>query len=103
MLEKYSSNIKFIYEYFGEKNQIDKLKEEMYELIEEIDNYQLRGKKKENFIAEIADVQIMLDQIIEFYLTEKEREDLLNKVDFKVRRTLERIKDKLVAEMHNTE
>ena len=60
-----NDDIRTIAEHYGEENQIDKTIEEMSELTQALIKYKHCGGDlfKEKVIEEIADVEIMLDQI----------------------------------------
>ena len=75
-----------IADYFGKEKQLEKVKEELRELIKAIKNDDL-----ENIKEEIADVKIMLFQLCYLLkINDKEIEDIMN---FKVKRTLKRFPD----------
>lgn len=86
--------LKTIAEYYGFKAQAEKAIEEMAELIVEIkhhDNYT-------NMIEELADVKIMIDQLI--YLVRKDQENAEYfdyESNFKIERTLKRIEEEKVS------
>lgn len=73
----------FIAHRYGKEHQLEKCKEEINELIEAIDS-----KDEEAIIEEIADVEIMIDQVK--YLLCAERLVELYK-DYKIQRQLTRI------------
>ena len=80
-----------IIKYYGETNQKIKTVEELSELSVAI-THDLAGKEDpENIIEEIADVWVMMNQLIMIYgISEK----LINKIaDEKIQRTLERMKN----------
>lgn len=58
-----NENLKKIAVYYGLDNQIDKLVEEVCELIVAILHHQARGFDKSTITEEIADVEILLGQI----------------------------------------
>lgn len=75
-------------EKFGEKQIIVAI-EELSELQKELCK-SLRGKEnKENIIEEIADVLIMIDQIIMYY--DLNAEEIYKVVDYKITRTKDRL------------
>ena len=87
-----------IINHFGYRNQMKKLNEETYELLEAIDNYEdglsndnveelnmLRG----HIIEEMGDVLILLTEFIGKYDIEKPELDVI--MDYKINRTLQRI------------
>lgn len=53
-----SEEIQYIAYHYGKVHQLEKCKEELNELIEAIDS-----KDEESIIEEIADVEIMIDQV----------------------------------------
>lgn len=84
-------------EYFGYEAQSNQLVEECAELIQAVSKYRRAAVKSEdeklialsNFVEEIADVEIMLEQIK--YLLKIEDKDILALKQFKISRTKERI------------
>lgn len=84
-------------EYFGYEAQSNQLVEECAELIQAVSKYRRAAVKGEdeklialsNFVEEIADVEIMLEQIK--YLLKIEDKDILALKQFKISRTKERI------------
>lgn len=87
-----------IIEYFGVRNQMKKLNEECYELIEAIDNYEdlnllhdMEDKDvfRNHVVEEMGDVLIILTQFIAKYGIEKYELDTV--MDYKLDRTDERI------------
>lgn len=95
--------IKQIINHFGITNQLKKLNEECYELIEAIRNYEYQkeacenigcskihaDKEYEHIEEEIADVYVLLNQIKEYYDL-NEAQIIINEHD-KINRTIERI------------
>lgn len=82
-----------IREFFGLNKQLDKTKEELVELKNAIDSYKKdKTTGLNNYLEEIADVQIMLQQLIQ-ELTFDEYNMLYMIVEHKIERTLKRIKD----------
>jgi mazG nucleotide pyrophosphohydrolase domain len=78
-----NEDLKYIADHYGKEHQLEKCKEEINELIEAIDS-----KDEEAIIEEIADVEIMIDQVK--YLLCAERLVELYK-DYKIQRQLTRI------------
>lgn len=78
-----AENLK-IYHHYGEANQREKLKEELYELIEAVDD------NDEHMIEEIADVLNVIDQ---FVMAKHWAEDIYRIKFEKVERQKERIKN----------
>lgn len=74
-----------IFKHFGVKNQIKKLNEECYELCEAV----LLQDSKEHIEEEMADVLIILGQIVAFYNLDHSK--INTNVDYKIDRTLSRI------------
>ena len=78
-----SDELKYIANHYGKEHQLEKCKEELNELIEAIDS-----KDEESVKEEIADVEIMINQVK--YLMCAERLVELYK-DYKIQRQLTRI------------
>ncbi|MCP3679625.1 MAG: hypothetical protein GY782_04905 [Gammaproteobacteria bacterium] len=73
-------NLKYIFNHFGEKVQVQKLQEEIEEYLNSFDF--------DNEIEELADIYVVLTQLIKF----AEFGDLIkDKIDYKINRTIERI------------
>lgn len=88
MAQNYDKRIekcKVILDHYGFAAQQEKLVEECVELIKAA-----QGEDYENFIEELADVSIMLVQMI-MSLNEARQEQYTAMVDFKLSRTLQRI------------
>lgn len=88
------NNYKKIIEHYGVRNQLKKLSEEVYELQEAVIEEDLlcgvNGCNNKNITEEIADVFVILRQLVmQFDIAENDIEDM---ADYKVKRTLERIK-----------
>lgn len=90
--------LKIIANHFGFQAQAEKAIEEMAELMVEIKHIEKRSETSAydyvRFIEELADVKIMVDQLI--YLTEKDAEDYFNvgeAIESKIQRTLKRIRN----------
>lgn len=83
---------------FGVNNQLKKLNEECYELIEAIREFELLEDGLVNFetykhiVEEMADVLNLLQQFVFYY--EIEQKELDEQLQYKVKRTLERIDSK---------
>ena len=77
-----------IVECYGSDNQQDKAIEECSELIQAICKYKETLDHVENIVDEIADVEIMLNQLKIIFDCFGEVED---RIDFKINRQLERI------------
>nr|DAN81797.1 MAG TPA: nucleoside triphosphate pyrophosphohydrolase [Caudoviricetes sp.] len=78
-----NEDLKYIANHYGKEHQLEKCKEELNELIEAIDS-----KDEESVKEEIADVEIMINQVK--YLMCAERLVELYK-DYKIQRQLIRI------------
>lgn len=84
---KYFTNCKIIFDYYGEESQRKQFIRELAELIQAITK-----NDPENFIEELADVQVMIDQ---FIITNHERDLEVQRVMAeKVDRQLKCIKEK---------
>lgn len=97
-----------IIDHFGMKNQLKKFNEECYELIEAIREYEQEvyccdecchhegchafctEEVRRHIVEEVADVQVLLNQIKMFYIVREE--DLIEEMEEKIDRTLNRIK-----------
>lgn len=78
-----NEDLKYIADHYGKEHQLEKCKEELNELIEAIDS-----RDEESVKEEIADVEIMINQVK--YLMCAERLVELYK-DYKIARQLRRI------------
>ena len=87
MKEQTEQNIQKIADYYGLDNQLNKTIEECAELIQAL----VKLESRENTIEEIADVQIMLKQMLYLLDCEKEMEKVM---EYKINRQLERMKTK---------
>ncbi len=85
MKKQTEQNIQKIADYYGLDNQTDKTIEECAELIQAL----VKLESRENTIEEIADVQIMLKQMLYLLDCEKEMEKVM---EYKINRQLERKK-----------
>jgi hypothetical protein len=84
-----NEKIKQIYEHFGKENQIEKCREELRELNDELLLYLNYENNRGDVLQEIADVTIMLHQMkMAFRISDV---DLNETVHEKVDRTIERI------------
>jgi hypothetical protein len=84
-----NNKLRRIFEHYGEQNQLSKLKEELNELIDEINDIEKGIKEIGNidFLGELADVLVMCEQF-------RLRYNKVNSiVDYKINRQLGRIKD----------
>ena len=85
--------LSLIINHYGINNQQRKLNEEVFELQEAIIIKEGGGNfSKENIIEEIADVMVVLEQIKVHYRLDDE--DIKSAMEYKINRTLERMKDK---------
>ena len=83
--QEIEQNIQKIADYYGLDNQLNKTIEECAELIQAL----VKLESRENTIEEIADVQIMLKQMLYLLDCEKEVEKVM---EYKINRQLERMK-----------
>ena len=75
-----------IFNTYGKSHQVSKLLEEIGEFIETVIN-----EDKENMVQEMADCTVMLKQFQYYYgITD---EEIINNMQFKIKRQLERIKE----------
>ena len=75
-----------IFNTYGKSHQVSKLLEEVGEFIETVIN-----EDKENMVQEMADCFVMLKQFQYYYgITD---EEIINNMQFKIKRQLERIKE----------
>ena len=92
-----------IIEHFGVRNQMKKLNEECFEFLEAVDTYEdemishVVDKSGENMlrdhvVEEMGDILTILTQFIGKYDIKKEELDKI--MDYKLERTLDRIKSK---------
>ena len=84
------NRIEFIAQYYGQRNQELKTVEEIEELLYELYNNMIKGGVSENTPSEIADVVIMLYQLIYLYDIGEEVE---KEAEFKINRQIDRIKN----------
>lgn len=83
---KYHTGCKQIFKYYGKERQMLQLVQELAELIQAI----TKGDK-ENFIEEIADVQVMIDQ---FTIMHPDLDKEMRKIQLeKVKRQLKRMEE----------
>ena len=75
-----------IIEHYGINNQLKKLSEEVYELQESI----LEQHNTEHVLEEYADVEVILEQIKQYFKLDDEKIELIK--DYKVARQLYRIR-----------
>lgn len=81
-----NDNLLTIFNTYGKSHQVSKLLEEVGEFIETVIN-----EDKENMVQEIADCTVMLKQFQYYYgITD---EEIINNMQFKIKRQLERIKE----------
>lgn len=88
-----NDELKYIADHYGKEHQLEKCKEELNELIEAIDS-----RDEESVKEEIADVEIMINQVK--YLMCAERLVELYK-DYKIQRQLRRIAEEQSNECDN--
>lgn len=77
---------KIILGHYGAKNQLLKTCEECGELISAIMKHVTEGGSAENIISEIADVYIMIQQLILIYGAEKVSPEIERKLQRQVKR-----------------
>lgn len=81
-----NDNLLTIFNTYGKSHQVSKLLEEVGEFIETVIN-----EDKENMVQEMADCMVMLKQFQYYYgITD---EEIINNMQFKIKRQLERIKE----------
>lgn len=85
------NNIKRICLHYGASAQKVKAREELFELEIAIFNENLELDSREHVIEEMSDVYVMLEQLKLIYKVTDE--ELMDIIDFKIRRQLERIKN----------
>lgn len=79
-----------IVEHFGKENQEEKLLEELEELKEELKINIKQDTITENTISEMADVHILIAQLLLKY---DKQEEYNEAVEYKLKRTIKRIKE----------
>lgn len=90
-MQDIEKNIKRIADYYKVKHQEQKLVEELGELLVEISKNMMTNKVTENTASEIADVIILLTQIVYLYDIEQEVYDKFSyKIDREIKRILRR-------------
>ena len=90
--EMMEEKLKTIAEYYGLESQLRQLAEECSELAVEANHSARRGSVTVRLIEEIADVEIMIDQIR--YLAGIQESDVLETRYYKIERQLKRMKQK---------
>ena len=81
-----NDNLLTIFNTYGKSHQVSKLLEEVGEFIETVIN-----GNKENMVQEMADCMVMLKQFQYYYgITD---EEIINNMQFKIKRQLERIEN----------
>lgn len=83
-----TENCQTIANYYGKNSQILIAIEEMSELAKELCKYKRNFERRKEIIEEIADCQIMLEQLIELFGIKREVSDM---IDYKLERQLMRI------------
>lgn len=92
MTNENSEKIKIIANHSTEARQIAKTLEELSELQQVLAKYLACGTSKDykkNLVEELADVVVMLNQVI--YLENVDNDDILETIDKKIKRQLKRI------------
>ncbi len=96
-MNNYSTHIKKIISTYDQSSRADLAIEEMAELQKALLKYrradrpELQALRMKDITEEIADVQIMLDQLIEVYNC---RDDVEKMIEYKIERQLKRIERK---------
>lgn len=85
-----SENCRTIANFYGKESQVLIAIEEMSELTKELCKYFRRYNRKKEIIEEIADAEIMLEQLKYLFGVHKE---VSNQVDYKLERQLRRIEN----------
>lgn len=80
-----------IINYFGLTNQLKKLSKEVYELQEAILLDEGDEESYNHIVEEMADVYVVMEQLEEYF--EINQDKLIAMESYKIRRTLERIKN----------
>lgn len=92
MTQSQKKNCAIIAEHYGQGQQLCILQEECAELIQSISKIRRElPNAYENFIDELADVSIMIEQMVSF-MDDDEQTELLKRINNKLDRQLERIK-----------
>lgn len=86
-----SDKVREIAEHYGLKNQLKQLAEECCELSVEALHYIREEGGTERISEEMADVEIMVEQII--YLAKIDRKDIDECIQYKLERQMKRIED----------
>lgn len=85
----YQSDIcKKIAKHYGKESQLLVAIEEMSELTKELCKYFRHYDRRKEIIEEIADAQIMIEQLVELFECQEEVSDV---IDFKLGRQMQRI------------
>lgn len=92
MTDENIEELRTILTHYGKQGQIMKLREELSELIEAIDDVGKvdTGLTRAHFIEELADVSIMVEQM-KLSMLLGEQSAYYNMINFKIQRTLRRI------------
>ncbi len=93
-METLEGKIEYLAKHYSKKNQIEKCKEELKELLAELDNaIEINGEivLPENTWSEIADVNIMTAQLM---IQHHRKDTVLGQMWYKLDRQLERIQSK---------
>ena len=93
MTQEQLRQLNFIVEHYGASNQLNKSIEELSELITEISRYDAdEPHHRGNIIDELSDVMVMCNQLMIIFNCFGEVEE---RIDFKINRQLERIKNEV--------
>lgn len=92
--DNYFSDELTIIRQYGVKNQLKKLSEEVYELIEAVLIHECGAgytdqKARENIVSEIADCTVLIEQLRQYY--EISPEEVRKEYDYKISRQLARM------------
>ena len=93
MTDKNIEELRTILTHYGKQGQVMKLREELSELIEAIDDVGKvdTGLTRAHFIEELADVSIMVEQM-KLALNLGEQQEYYKMINFKIQRQLGRIR-----------
>jgi hypothetical protein len=90
------TDLQKIIDHYGEEHQLNKVVEELNELLEALNNWRNKRATGNDVIDEIADVKIMMNQL-EIILSKKHHAMVHilveSRIEFKIARTLTRIEN----------
>lgn len=93
-METLEGKIEYLAKHYSKKNQIEKCKEELKELLAELDNaIEINDEivLPENTWSEVADVNIMTAQLM---IQHHRKDTVIGQIKYKLNRQLERIQSK---------